>query len=285
MATSSSSASSSEKIPRPLYTFGIPWPELNDGVNYTDIIKSVDSGKTLIDFYSSKYKNSAPLQGWIQRIKNGQISVDGDMVTDPNAILRVGCEVVYCRLPWIEPDVPYLLEVLYEDEDMVAINKPSGLQVLPGGLFQQRTVLRQLQWKVCGQNLCYPSKSTAEELHPAPVHRLGRGTSGILLCAKTKQTKICLAGYFAKGTTAVGNNSTRFFEFEDRKTRKISKFYRALVTGLLEKDEIIINQPIGVMHYPEVATGLYVASPSGRPALSKVRVLERDIEASQTRVE
>ncbi|ONK62689.1 uncharacterized protein A4U43_C07F6940 [Asparagus officinalis] len=195
-----SSSSSSDQILRPPYSFGIPWPELNEGVSYIDIIKSIDSGKTLIEFYSSKYKNSAPLQGWMQRIKKGQITVDGDVVTDPDTVLSVGCEVIYCRLPWREPNVPYLLEVLYEDEDLVAINKPSGLQVLPGGLFQQRTVLRQLQWKAWRTNSSYSTKYAEEEAHPAPVHRLGRGTSGILLCAKTKQAKVCLAEYFAKET-------------------------------------------------------------------------------------
>ena len=49
----------------------------------------------------------------------------------------------------------------------IALNKPSGLQVLPGGLFQQRTVLTQLQWRIKNQELCH-----------VPVHRLGRGTSG-----------------------------------------------------------------------------------------------------------
>jgi len=42
----SSSSSASEQIPRPLYTFGVPWPELNEGVSYTDLIKSVDSGNS-----------------------------------------------------------------------------------------------------------------------------------------------------------------------------------------------------------------------------------------------
>lgn len=49
----------------------------------------------------------------------------------------------------------------------IALNKPSGLQVLPGGQFQQRTVLTQLQWHMKNQEPC-----------PVPVHRLGRGTSG-----------------------------------------------------------------------------------------------------------
>lgn len=58
----------------------------------------------------------------------------------------------------------------------VALNKPSGLQVLPGGLFQQRTVLTQLQWRPEKPN---SSRAAAQKSHPVPVHRLGRGTSGL----------------------------------------------------------------------------------------------------------
>lgn len=56
----------------------------------------------------------------------------------------------------------------------IALNKPSGLQVLPGGLFQQRTVLTQLQWWAKKKN----RSPACQESHPVPVHRLGRGTSG-----------------------------------------------------------------------------------------------------------
>ncbi|GMP22708.1 hypothetical protein CsSME_00000610 [Camellia sinensis var. sinensis] len=258
--------------PPPTRTFGEPWPEFNDGLIYRDTLKPSDSGLTVIEFYTTKHVNSAPLQGWLQRICNGQVTIAGSVVTDPNTILGVGSELVYHRLPWKEPDAPYLLEVLFEDDDLIAINKPSGLQVLPGGLFQHRTVLTQLQWRASKQR----SSSACQELHPAPVHRLGRGTSGILLCAKTKLAKTCLSAYFSDGTSVVRDNSTE---------RKISKIYRALASGILDEDQVVIKQPIGMVQYPGVAKGLYVASPSGKPALSKVKVLERNVQGNCTLVE
>ncbi|KAJ6767876.1 RNA PSEUDOURIDINE SYNTHASE 5 [Salix koriyanagi] len=163
------------------------------------------------------------------------------LLKEPKAILRDGMELVYHRLPWREPDAPYLLQVLYEDDDMIALNKPAGLQVLPGGLFQQRTVLMQLQ-----------------------------GTSGILLCAKTMVAKTSLAAFFAEGTSLIGDSSNT--DMKQSKRRKISKIYRALVNGILKQDKIIIKQPIGTM-------------PSGKPALSKVEVLERDSQLNQTLVQ
>ncbi|PQP99379.1 hypothetical protein Pyn_11933 [Prunus yedoensis var. nudiflora] len=239
---------SSSSPTRQPQTFGLPWPDLNHGLLYNDVVRASDSELTLIEFYSSKYKNSAPLQGWLQRIRNGQITVDGEVVRDPSTILR---------LPWREPDAPYLLEVLYEDDDMIALNKPSGLQVLPGGLFQQRTVLTQLLWQATNKI----SPLSCQEPHPVPVHRLGRGTSGILLCAKTKHAKTQLAAYFADGTSNIGDDSNT--SMEARAVRKISKIYRALVTGILCEDKVIVKQPIGVVRYPGVAKGLYVASPTG----------------------
>ncbi|XP_057427117.1 RNA pseudouridine synthase 5 isoform X2 [Lotus japonicus] len=255
--------------------FGVPWPEFNDGLSYHDVIRPSDDGLTVIEFYSTKYKSSAPLQGWLQRIENEQISVGGRVVTDPNTVLRVGSKLVYHRLPWKEPDAPHMIKVLYEDDDMIALNKPSGLQVLPGGLFQKRTVLTQLQWEA-------NNKSTLEarKTHPAPVHRLGRGTSGILLCAKTKLARAHLASYFADVTSHVGVKRDT-----DQGLGKIAKIYRALVSGIIGNDKVTINQPIGMEKYPGVAKGLYVASQSGKPALSVVDILERNIQENSTLVQ
>lgn len=211
-----------------------------------------------------------------------QITVDGQVVTDPDMILREGSKLVYHRLAWKEPFAPHLLQVLYEDDDMVALNKPSGLQVLPKGLFQQRTVLAQLQWKEWKMPPSSCSKRKNVQLHPVPVHRLGRGTSGLLLCAKTKLAKVQLASYFAEGAA---NAEKKRDGTEVGKERKISKFYRALVTGILEHNEDVVTQPIGLVHYPGVAEGLYVACSSGKPAMSKVCVLERLVHQNQTLVQ
>ncbi|KAL6578051.1 hypothetical protein OROMI_010379 [Orobanche minor] len=275
-------------------SLGEPWPDFNGGIHYRDLLRPPDaSGATLIEFYSKKYKSSAPLNGWLQRIHNKQIMIDGCVVTDPNTILRGGEELVYHRLPWEEPDAPYLLEIIYEDDDVIALNKPSGLQVLPGGLFQQRTVLTQLQ-----RHAGNMTTSGSQEPHPVPVHRLGRGTSvsqdrvktavfsveiGTLLCAKTKTAKSRLAAFFADGTSLVGVSGRT--DTQQKATRNITKLYRALASGVIIEDEVVVEQPIGLVKYPGVAKGLYVASPSGKPALSKVVVLERNLLSNATLVQ
>ncbi|CAM0872658.1 unnamed protein product [Alopecurus aequalis] len=262
------------------YSFGRPWPELNEGLSYTDTFRCADAETTtttLIEFYSENYKSSAPLPGLCL-----QITVDGQVVTDPDMILCDDSKLVYHRLAWQEPSAPHLLQVIYEDEDMVALNKPSSLQVLPKGLFQQRTVLAQLQWKEWKMPPSSCSKRKNVQSHPVPVHRLGRGTSGLLLCAKTKLAKVRLASYFAEGAVNAGKKRDGP---EIGKERKISKFYRALVTGILENDEDVVTQPIGLVHYPGVAEGLYVACSSGKPAMSKVCVLERLAHQNQSLVQ
>uniref|UniRef100_A0A0E0KCB9 Pseudouridine synthase RsuA/RluA-like domain-containing protein n=1 Tax=Oryza punctata TaxID=4537 RepID=A0A0E0KCB9_ORYPU len=240
-----------------LYSFGTPWPEFNEGISYTDTFRCTGATTTLVEFYSTSYKSSAPLPG-------------------------EGSKLVYHRLPWQEPFAPHLLDVLYEDDDMIALNKPSGLQVLPKGLFQQRTVLAQLQLKDWKMPSSFCSKRKYVQSHPVPVHRLGRGTSGLLLCAKTKLAKAQLAAYFAEGATNAGKSRD---ETDFCKSRKILKFYRALVTGILENDEVMITQPIGLVRYPGVAEGLYAACSSGKPAMSKVCVLERLENHNQTLIQ
>ncbi|KAH6801678.1 Pseudouridine synthase family protein [Perilla frutescens var. frutescens] len=256
-----------------MVSIGEPWPEFNAGIIYRDLVRRADAGATMIEFYTRRYKSSAPLNGWLQRIHNKQITIDGCVVTDPDAIIREGAELVYHRLPWKEPDAPYLLGILYEDGDVIALNKPSGLQVLPGGLFQQRTVLTQLQ-----RHAVNLEALGCQEPHPVPVHRLGRGTSGVLLCAKTKLAKCRLAAFFADGTSR--NNDP-----QQKTTRSITKLYRALASGVIIENEVVIDHPIGLVKYPGVAQGLYVASPSGKPALSKVTVLERNKQSDSTLVQ
>jgi len=81
---------------------------------------------------------------------------------DSESVLRRGCELVWQRPPWIEPDAPGTFSVLYEDNDLLAVAKPAGLPTLPGGNFLKATLLRLVR---------------AYAPDAAPLHRLGRWTS------------------------------------------------------------------------------------------------------------
>ena len=135
---------------------------------------------------------------WTARITCGQVSVNGEVVTDSEHILRPASKLDYFREPWKEPPAPCKLTILYEDAHLVrqeldwcttrfcgeqqackgliyvqlVLDKPSGLQVLPGGAFHQRCALTLLHR--------YRQANSTSGL-AAPAHRLGRGTSGDLL--------------------------------------------------------------------------------------------------------
>ncbi|KAI5067897.1 hypothetical protein GOP47_0016242 [Adiantum capillus-veneris] len=257
-------------------SFGVSWPPRNEGIIYRDVLPSTFSTSSVLDFYCTKYNCSAPREGWQQRIQNGQITVDGEVVKAFDTTLRAGNCLTYHRLPWTEPPAPWRLQILYEDDHLLAVNKPSGLQVLPGGLYQQRTVLTQLMWRCQAaaanvSTLDYPCIS-----QPSPVHRLGRGTSGVLLCAKTKAAKSKLSLDLAMGA------SSEPFSFAEK---RIMKIYRALVSGIIDTDETFIKEPIGTIKYPGVLKGLYAATPRGKPSQSKVVVLQRDLRNNRSLVQ
>ncbi|GAQ88250.1 hypothetical protein KFL_004120180 [Klebsormidium nitens] len=202
----------------------------------------------------------------------------------PHSLCRQGTTLEYHRLPWQEPDVPYALPVLYEDEHILAVSKPSGLQVLPGGPFHQRTALTLLQWWY-----------TRGGVTPAPVHRLGRGTSGVLLCAKTPQARAALAADFAEVTMGRTNPALETESImcdgvgpvggplapSSASKKRIAKTYRALVQGLIPEDYLDVNQPIGRIKHGGVRGGLHAASPNGKHSRSRIRVIWRDIEKEE----
>jgi 23S rRNA pseudouridine1911/1915/1917 synthase len=130
--------------------------------------------------------------------------------------------------------------VLLDDPHLLAVNKPSGLPTLPGGGFLENTLLRLVQKHTPNAN---------------PVHRLGRGTSGIVLFAKTPQ--------------AASNLSANW------NTPRIRKIYRALAQNLAQHDAYEILTPIGLVPHPRLGS-VWAASPSGKPSKSLAKVIARN---------
>ncbi len=120
------------------------------------------------------------------------------------------------------------ISILYEDSDVIAINKPSGLLVHSDGRGNEETVIDWILEK-------YPEVEEVGEtqimsdgsiiVRPGIVHRLDAETSGVLLIAKTEDGFADLKAQF--------------------QTRSIKKEYRAFVYGVMKKDHEIINRPIG----------------------------------------
>jgi 23S rRNA pseudouridine1911/1915/1917 synthase len=142
-------------------------------------------------------------------------------------------------------DIP--LRILYEDADVIAIDKPAGMVVHAGAGVRDGTLVNALLHR-------FGSLSTqGGELRPGIVHRLDRYTSGVLLVAKHDAAHRSLAGQFA-----------------DRRVRKI---YLALVHGSVEPDHARIDKPIARDPVRRVRMTARLAH--GRSAWSEYRVLRR----------
>jgi 23S rRNA pseudouridine1911/1915/1917 synthase len=186
------------------------------------------------------------LQAWI---KDGRVLING-RPQRPSHLLREGDLIEVNPAP-LAPltatpeDIP--LTVLYEDDDMVAIDKPAGMVVHAGAGVRSGTLVNALLHR-------FGSLSTAGgDLRPGIVHRLDRYTSGVLLVAKTDAAHRSLAEQFAG--------------------RRVRKVYIALVHGVVKADHGRIEKPIA--RDPNARVRMTARLPRGRHAWSEYRVLRR----------
>ncbi len=221
---------------------------LNSGHVYRDRVAPADAGRTVLEYHAGRFPHS-DAEEWRRSIEGGRVLVNGH-ATKASERLSAGDELEFHRPPWEEPEAPLEFAVVHEDEHVLVVAKPAGLQVLPAGPFLERTLL----------NLVRASDPSRAE--SAPVHRLGRGTSGLVLFGKTSAARASLSAQFRACTP--------------RKT------YFAVVTGCSLPDSFVARQPIGrVAHGP---MQIWVAMESGKPSETRVRVLRRDARRDCTLV-
>ena len=163
-----------------------------------------------------------------------------------NFLVQPGDEI---RVPIVEPKPDYPaqhrpLEILYEDEAVIAIDKPVGMLMHPS--FHRNT-------DTLANYLVGYYERTDQPCAVHPVSRLDRDTFGVVLLAKNAYTHAIL--------------------FEDMKAGRIRKTYHALTWGAPVERTGIIDQPIGRLPKPSL---LRQVDPMGQEALTRYRVLERD---------
>ena len=149
------------------------------------------------------------------------------------------------KAPVLQPE-PIPLDIVFEDADLVVINKPRGLVVHPGAGNQQGTLVHGLLAHV--DELADGSG----EDRPGIVHRLDKDTSGLMMVAKTNEAYAYLT--------------------EQLKARLVKRQYLALTQGVLVMDEGCIDQPIG--RHPKDRKRMAIL-PTGRHAETHYRVEER----------
>jgi 23S rRNA pseudouridine1911/1915/1917 synthase len=207
---------------------------MNRGYRY-DEIAAADGA--LLDHLARRHGHSDRAV-WAERIAAGEITVDGTRAS-PGASVRAGEAIAWQKPPWEEPTVDLAYGVLYEDEWLLAVDKPAGLPTLPGAGFLEHTLLAVVATRTPGA---------------VPMHRLGRGTSGVVLFAK--------------------DGATASVVQETWRRREVEKVYRALVVGTPVSR--VIEDRIGLVPDPIVGE-LYVATPAGSDSRSHVTVVRGSI--------
>ena len=182
-------------------------------------------------------------------IKSGDIRIN-ELMKKPSYILKEGDKIEFDI-----PDVESLaihpqnieLDIVYEDENMLVVNKPSGILTHPTSIEKENTLVNALLYKY-GENL----SNINGEFRRGILHRLDRNTSGLLMIAK--------------------NNRAHEFIAEQIKNHTITKKYHAIVKGVIKEDEFEINEPIG--RNPKQPHKMMVRA-DGKPSKTIVKVLKR----------
>jgi 23S rRNA pseudouridine1911/1915/1917 synthase len=189
-----------------------------------------------------------------QLVRTGFVRLNG-RTTRPRHLVRSGDKIELTEAPLEKIDnqpEPIPLDVLFEDKDIIVINKPPGLVVHPGAGHRQHTLVNALL------SHCPTLSGIGGKERPGIVHRLDKETSGCLVVAKNDGAHRELSRQFAE--------------------RKVEKIYLAIVAGKLRKGAGVIEEKIG--RHPVHRQRMSVASARGRPAKTDYRVVCSGDQAS-----
>ena len=182
-------------------------------------------------------------------IADGQVRVDGT-ARKANYKLRGGEEIV-CTMPPAEEieiraeDIP--LDILYEDADIIVVNKARGMVVHPAAGIYTGTLVNALLWH------CHDLSGINGALRPGIVHRLDKDTSGVMVAAKNDMAHHYLAR-----------------QIRDKDARRE---YRAIVHGNIVPRAGVITGDIG--RHPTDRKKMAIVRENGKPATTHFEVLER----------
>ncbi len=221
-------------------------PTDSNGIETLQLVVAPDKAGARLDQFL------AQALGWsrarLQKLlKAGLVTVNGG----PKAAsykVRAG-EAVTVRVPPPEPSrlaaEPLALDIIFEDRDILVLNKPPGLVVHPGAGHRAGTLLNALL------HHCPELKEIGEVSRPGLVHRLDKDTSGLLVVAKTALANQALVSQFAR--------------------RETQKTYLALVWGRLNEPEGRIEADIG--RHPTQRHKMSIHARRGKAAATRWRVL------------
>ncbi len=216
--------------------------EYNQGFAYEERVGPRQVGRSVLEYLAERYRHSTATE-WARRIDVGEIHLDG-RIASPVDRLHAGQRLTWNRPPWREPAVPLDFAVLYADADVLAVAKPRGLPTMPAGGFLTHTLFSAVRRRFSDA---------------APVHRLGRGTSGVVLFARSARARRSLSRAWRDG--------------------EVERIYVGLVEGRVDRRRFAIEVPIGPVPHPLLGT-VHGACAGGRAARTVVRMLRVDDDAT-----
>jgi len=219
-----------------------------------ELIVSEDDAKLRLDQLLARRLPQYSRSRLQQLIRSGFVRLN-DASTRPRQIVRAGDKIDVREPPVeqieIQPQrIP--LDILFEDDDLIVINKPAGLTVHPGAGQREQTLVNALL------SHCTTLSGIGGKERPGIVHRLDRETSGRLVVAKNDLAHRELSRQFAD--------------------RNVEKIYLALVVGKPRKPASVIEERIG--RHPVHRQRMSVTTKRGRTAKTEYRVLRSTGDAS-----
>ncbi|MGD9537061.1 MAG: pseudouridine synthase [Alphaproteobacteria bacterium] len=209
-----------------------------------------------------------------QLIEAGRVSVGGATIAEPSYRVKPGQTVELSVPPAVEEGRPeaetIALKVVYEDADLIVVDKPPGMAVHPAPGTPAGTLVNALIAH-CGASL----SGIGGVRRPGIVHRLDKDTSGLIVAAKHDRAHAGLAAQFAARSAPVGDAPSHAARTADRTGadgKRLSRTYLALVWGtpVPARGEIAGN----IGRSPKDRKKMAVLRSGGRPALTRYRVIE-----------
>jgi len=190
-----------------------------------------------IDRFLRKHLPGMPLSHIFKLFRTGKVRIDGKKAVANQRVKETQIVLIHIPDERFKEDAksdksenygrviaPFELEIIYEDADLIAINKPAGVPVHPGSGYKGGTCVDRIREYLGAQN-------RPGEFSPSLVHRIDLDTSGVLLAAKT---------YAALRIVAKAFNM-----------RRVEKYYTALSVGRLPSKSGVIELPVKRLDHPE----------------------------------
>lgn len=182
----------------------------------------VEQDNMRLDVYVAEKRKQLSRTMIQKLIENGNIQVNGE-TKKLSYKVQVGDQITIDQPKVKETDLKpqkIPIEIVYEDNDIIVVNKPKGLVVHPANGNPDGTLVNAIM-AICKESL----SGIGGELRPGIVHRLDKDTSGLLIVAKNDRAHINMSNQI--------------------KNHEVRKIYIALVRGIIQEDEATIDMPIG----------------------------------------